>query len=226
MSVINFQVSPAEMVFIPLLIFVHGILPPEELRYNRRELCTEIMNMRRTVREVYDDVRMNGRIGKFLAEFVKKIEAKVPEPVKPAKIKRKRIFKEEDDDDKRPLATTSSRRKLLTPDTPTTSSADLTMPAPSELSNAAFTKKMKKTVPSTSGPNATVPPQPPMSSAQNSPRIYQNDFFQSSLSPNSSVSRSTDHDIGRSDSRGPLNGRVTLNTRSTDFRMNGIPSYQ
>ncbi|KAJ3910738.1 hypothetical protein F5879DRAFT_928693 [Lentinula edodes] len=222
------KVSPAEMVFIPLLIFVHGILPPEELRYSRRELCTEIMNMRRSVREVYDDVRMNGRIGKFLAEFVKKIKAKVPEPVKPAKIKRKRNFKEEDDDDKRPLATTSSRRKLLTPDTPTTSSADLNMPAPSELPNAAFTKKMKTTVSSASGLNATAPPQPPMSSAQNAPRNHQNDFFQSrmSLSPNSSISRSTDHDIGRSDSRGPLNGRVTLNSHSTDFRMNGIPSYQ
>ncbi|KAJ3814063.1 hypothetical protein F5876DRAFT_73302 [Lentinula aff. lateritia] len=220
------KVSPAEMVFIPLLIFVHGILPPEELRYSRWELCTEIMNMRRAVREVYDDVRMNGRVGKFLAEFIKKIEPKVLETVKPAKIKRKRIFKEENDDDKRPPATTSSsRRKLSTLDTPTISSADLNMSVPSELSNDAFTKKMKTSVPSASGLNATAPP---MFSAQKAPRNYQNDSFQSrmSLSPNSSVSRSTDHDIGRSDSRGPLNGRVTLNSHSTDYRMNGMSSYQ
>ncbi|KAH7873913.1 uncharacterized protein C8R40DRAFT_335975 [Lentinula edodes] len=44
------KVSPVEMIFIPLLIFVHGVLPSKELRYNLRELCAHIASMRRSRR--------------------------------------------------------------------------------------------------------------------------------------------------------------------------------
>ncbi|KAJ3786198.1 hypothetical protein GGU10DRAFT_311458 [Lentinula aff. detonsa] len=198
------KVSPAEMVFIPLLIFVHAVLPPEELRYSRRELSTAITNMRRTVRQYYHDVRMNTRVGKFLVEFIKKMETKEferdPEPVKPAKIKRKRNYKTEEDE--RPLSTGPSHRTLMTPVTPTTSFTELNIANPDPLSTASAPKKRKQTSSTTTGFNASPPAQRPLPSTQMA-------TFQTHipLSPTSSGSHTADHDMGR----GPLNGKVTLN---------------
>ncbi|KAJ3731247.1 hypothetical protein DFJ43DRAFT_1080604 [Lentinula guzmanii] len=204
------KVSPAEMVFIPLLIFVHAVLPPEELRYSPHELSTAITNMRRTVRQYYHDVRMNTRVGKFLVEFIKKMETKEferdPEPVKPAKIKRKRNYKTEEDE--RPLST--GHRTLMTPVTPTTSFTELNITNPDPSSTASAPKKRKQTSSSTTTGfnvfNASPPAQRPLPSTQMA-------TFQTHipLSPTSSGSHTADHDMGR----GPLNGKVTLN----DVRM-------
>ncbi|KAJ4001634.1 hypothetical protein F5050DRAFT_1722132 [Lentinula boryana] len=202
------KVSPAEMVFIPLLIFVHAVLPPEGLRYSRRELSTAITNMRRTVRQYYHDVRMNTRVGKFLVEFIKKMEKKEPErdpePAKPAKIKRKRNYKTEEDE--QPLSTGPSHRTLMTPVTPTTSFSELNIANPDPSSTATAPKKRKQNSSTTTGFIASPPPQQPLPSTQMA-------TFQTHipLSPTSSGSHTADHDMGR----GPLNSKVTLN----DVRM-------
>ncbi|KAJ4482314.1 hypothetical protein J3R30DRAFT_3699743 [Lentinula aciculospora] len=217
------KVSPAEMIFIPLLIFVHGVLPPEELRYTRRELCAEIKRMRHSVRQQYDDIRMNTRIGKFLIDCIRRIEAKEPEPVSPAKIKRKRVYKQEEEDDEQRSANTYSRQKPLTPDTPTMSSADLDMTAPSSSTSAL--KKRKKTSSTTNELHGPSPSQQPSTSLlQKTDWNNQADSFQPRipLSPTSSGTHSTDRDIGRSELRGPLNGKVILNTHSNNFHIDGM----
>ncbi|KIK55356.1 hypothetical protein GYMLUDRAFT_842816 [Collybiopsis luxurians FD-317 M1] len=112
------------MVFIALLIFVHGVLPSPESRLTRRALSAQISEMRVFVREEFPDrVRMNDHVGKKLVEYIRDIEPKpVSTPQGPAKFKRKW----EDSTDAEPLSSSkhsSSRRKLLTPESPTFSTA-------------------------------------------------------------------------------------------------------
>jgi len=90
------KVSPAEIMCIALLIFVHGVLPPVHLQLTRRELSTSITKMRYSVRQDHADVRMNVRVGKTLVDFIKRIKEKEPESQKPTKSKRKRVYKDEE----------------------------------------------------------------------------------------------------------------------------------
>ncbi|KAJ3764391.1 hypothetical protein EV360DRAFT_77494 [Lentinula raphanica] len=138
------KVSPAEMVFIPVLIFAHGVLPSEELRYSQRELSTAISNMRHAVRENFHDVRMNHRVGAFLVDFIKKMGKKAGHAL-PAKMKRKRLYKEEEDKQS-PYTDTSDKRKVMTPDTPTASFDELEM-AESSSANTSAPKKRRQTSP-------------------------------------------------------------------------------
>ncbi|KAJ3840510.1 hypothetical protein F5878DRAFT_612986 [Lentinula raphanica] len=138
------KVSPAEMVFIPVLIFAHGVLPSEELRYSQRELSTAIFNMRHAVRENFHDVRMNHRVGAFLVDFIKKMGKKAGHAL-PAKMKRKRLYKEEEDKQS-PYTDTSDKRKVMTPDTPTASFDELEM-AESSSANTSAPKKRRQTSP-------------------------------------------------------------------------------
>ncbi|KAJ4475937.1 hypothetical protein C8J55DRAFT_606956 [Lentinula edodes] len=151
------KVSPVEMIFIPLLIFVHGVLPSKELRYNLRELCAHIARMRRSVREHFRDVCSNLRVGKFLTNFIKNIEKKK------ATNNRKRNFeKEEAEDDQVIVATTSAHWNLSIPETPTMSSVNSNTAAPSteSLSTRPALKKRKSTLDSgTFGLNCTSPRQ-------------------------------------------------------------------
>ncbi|KAJ3873032.1 hypothetical protein F5051DRAFT_456244 [Lentinula edodes] len=151
------KVSPVEMIFIPLLIFVHGVLPSKELRYNLRELCAHIASMRRSVREHFRDVCSNLRVGKFLTNFIKNIEKKK------ATNNRKRNFeKEEAEDDQVIVATTSAHWNLSIPETPTMSSVNSNTAAPSteSLSTRPALKKRKSTLNSrTFGLNCTSPRQ-------------------------------------------------------------------
>ncbi|KAJ3860788.1 hypothetical protein EV359DRAFT_84978 [Lentinula novae-zelandiae] len=150
-------VSPVEMIFIPLLIFVHGVLPSKELRYNLRELCAHIASMRRLVREHFRDVCSNLRVGKFLTNFIKNIEKKK------ATNDRKRNFeKEEAEDDQVIVATTSAHWNLSIPEIPTMSSVNSNTAAPSteSLSTRPALKKRKSTLDSgTFGLNCTSPRQ-------------------------------------------------------------------
>ncbi|KAJ3805218.1 hypothetical protein F5876DRAFT_82023 [Lentinula aff. lateritia] len=113
------KVSPVEMIFIPLLIFVHGVLPSKELRYNLRELCVHIASMRRSVREHFRDVCSNLRVGKFLTNFIKNIEKK-----KATNNQKRNFEKEEAEDDQVIVATTSAHWNLSIPETPTMSSSN------------------------------------------------------------------------------------------------------
>ncbi|KAJ4500973.1 hypothetical protein C8R41DRAFT_862654 [Lentinula lateritia] len=151
------KVSPVEMIFIPLLIFVHGVLPSKELRYNLRKLCAHIASMRRSVREHFREVCSNLRVGKFLTNFIKNIEKKK------ATNNRKRNFeKEEAEDDQVIVATTSAHWNLSIPETPTMSSVNSNTAALSteSLSTRPALKKRKSTLDSaTFGLNCTSPRQ-------------------------------------------------------------------
>ncbi|KAJ3903766.1 hypothetical protein F5879DRAFT_958105 [Lentinula edodes] len=156
------KVSPVEMIFIPLLIFVHGVLPSKELRYNLHELCARIASMRRSVREHFRDVPSNLRVGKFLTNFIKNIEKKKKlelEPIQPATIKRKwNSGKEEAKDDQLKVAASSARWNLSVPETPIMLSVNSNMAASSteSLRTEPALKKRKSTSDSgTSGLNLT-----------------------------------------------------------------------
>ncbi|KIK55350.1 hypothetical protein GYMLUDRAFT_264172 [Collybiopsis luxurians FD-317 M1] len=119
------KVAPVEMVFIALLIFVHGVLPSPESRLSKQALSAQISEMRVFVRQEFPDrVRMNDHIGKKLVEYIKDIERKpASTPQGPAKFKRK--WEDSTASAEQLLASkhSSSRRKLLTPESPTFSTA-------------------------------------------------------------------------------------------------------
>ncbi|KIK69699.1 hypothetical protein GYMLUDRAFT_254990 [Collybiopsis luxurians FD-317 M1] len=153
------KVSPTEMIFIPLLIFIHGVFPSSESQLTRRELCVQISDLRSFVRENNTDVRMNARIGKSLMEFIKRIEPEATPKVPAVKGKRKR--EEADVEQSRaPLQSNSSaRRTLLTPETPTLSSASSTAHPSDDTSSAVVGPKRKKKV-SSGGSTVSHPAQP------------------------------------------------------------------
>ncbi|KAJ3764390.1 hypothetical protein EV360DRAFT_31608 [Lentinula raphanica] len=199
------KVSPAEMVFIPLLIFVHGVLPPEESRYSRRELSTAISNMRHVVREHFHDVRMNHRVGVFLVDYIKKLEKKAGHVI-PAKVKRKRLYKEEGDEQSPNIGT--SKRKVTTPVTPTASFAELKM-AESSSTSASALKKRKHTSPANSVDNVDMNGSHDVSQRNIRPAAFQTHIYLSS----SSIGPSNSSDTGR----GPLNRGIIMGP--TDVTM-------
>ncbi|KAF5389281.1 hypothetical protein D9757_003402 [Collybiopsis confluens] len=115
------KVSPLEMIFIPLLIFIHGVIPPSESRLSLKKLSMQISDLRSFVRKNNTDVRMNARVGKSMMEYIKQLE---PEPTSKTFTKNKR--QREDGDIEHPSVSSyphsTSQRTLPTPETSTLSS--------------------------------------------------------------------------------------------------------
>ncbi|KIK68384.1 hypothetical protein GYMLUDRAFT_237447 [Collybiopsis luxurians FD-317 M1] len=68
------KLSPIEMICFAVLVYVHGVLPPNADRMNRAELSRAISDMRADVREQHKDIRMNDRVGKTMVEFIQSLE--------------------------------------------------------------------------------------------------------------------------------------------------------
>ncbi|KAF5390507.1 hypothetical protein D9757_005206 [Collybiopsis confluens] len=119
------KVAPIEMIFISLLIYVHGVFPPPGARVSRRELYRYISKMRTSIRDEFPGaVRLNDKVGRTLAEFISQIPPKLlpPAPPSPPKLKRKR---EDVDAGKVPTFNTthslSRQNQFPTPESPSVS---------------------------------------------------------------------------------------------------------
>ncbi|KAJ3812586.1 hypothetical protein F5876DRAFT_37066, partial [Lentinula aff. lateritia] len=64
------RVSPIEMIFSSLLIYVHGVLPSPNHKMDLAELSQAIEDMRHDVRGQHKDIRLNERVGKTMIEFI------------------------------------------------------------------------------------------------------------------------------------------------------------
>lgn len=219
------------MIFIALLIFVHGVSPESDLQYSRRELSGLISKMRRHVRTIHTDVRLNTRVGKDLVDFIKQIKEKElePEPApKASKGKRKRPNVEEAVQSS--AAKQTNRRKVLDATTPTDSASappgvvqqrtmpsfDLPDPATSSLP-----PKNKKYVSLANG-SASSPHLPAHPPSNGSPLKGKTtaEVFRSHipLSPTSSGSHSADRDA---EAKGPSNRSVALHQDNDVHMSNG-----
>ncbi|THU99208.1 hypothetical protein K435DRAFT_719927 [Dendrothele bispora CBS 962.96] len=84
----NPKVSPIEMICIPVLIYVHGVIAKRTALFSAQELANAIEEMRVDVRQVHKDIRMNDRVGKTMIEFIHDMRKPVSHSISPVSPRR------------------------------------------------------------------------------------------------------------------------------------------
>jgi len=168
------KLSPIEMICIPLLIYVHGVLPSNNSKMDPVELSQAIEDMRHDVRVQHKDIRMNDRVGKTMVEFIQssvQVSAKksskqtvsAPAPSTKSKGKRRRISEANVDSDYEDQPRKKTQTKKTKPQVAVRSSKPFPTPAsstsshPDHLANARAAKAARST---RAARRASSPPNP------------------------------------------------------------------